>query len=392
MPDERTAKAAAKIERVTKALMHQQPDRVPFFEYYWTGFLRRWREELGLPSDADPYRYYDIDVINVGPNMDPRIRPFRTLKQTDEETTVLTGFGAVVRKVHRFPMPEYAAFETDTIDKVRAFRFDDPWDERRFFSAGDDHINGVGDDTIQRNTAPFVERARALAPDIATFGSVLEASEFMARSIGQANMLLWIGLYPDEIARFAARINEFAVELVKAQVKAADGLLSGILIAGDVAYVRSLLFSPGYWRRYFKPGVKAIIDTAHGLGLPVIYHGCGNVQSILPDFAEIGLDGYHPLEAKAGLDVIYLRRQMGHGLAFIGNNDVRVWAQGSKEELEAYTLRKLNAAKGGGYFFGSDHSVPADVSGATYDYVVNLVRQHGQYPLRLGAHDIPDLE
>ena len=136
-------------------------------------------------------------------------------------------------------------------------------------------------------------------------------------------------------------------------MKAADGLLSGLLIAGDVAYVRSLLFSPGYWRRYFKPGVKAIIDTAHGLGLPAIYHGCGNVQSILSDFAEIGLHGHpHLLEAKAGLDVIYLRRRMGHGLAFIGNNDVRVWAQGSKEELEAYTLRKLNAAKGGGYFFG----------------------------------------
>jgi hypothetical protein len=55
-------------------------------------------------------------------------------------------------------------------------------------------------------------------------------------------------------------------------------------------------------------------------------------------------------------------------------------------------LRKLNAAKGGGFIFQSDHSVPGNVSGENYDYVVNLVREYGRYPLQLGAHDIPDLK
>ena len=50
-------------------------------------------------------------------------------------------------------------------------------------------------------------------------------------------------------------------------------------------------------------------------------------------------------------------------------------------------LRKLNAAKGGGYIFQSDHSVASDVSGQTYDYIVKLVRQYGQYPLNLGEFD-----
>ena len=388
---QKTPKARAKIARVTQALRHQEPDRIPLFEYYWTAFLRRWRQELGLPDDADPYRYYDIDVINVGPNMDPHIRPFEILKQTDEETLVRTGFGANVRKVHDFPMPQYVSFETDSIEKVRAFEFDDPWDERRFFKRGDDHINCVGDDVIFRDIAPFVERVKDLLPHIAVFGSILEASEFMTRAIGQANALLWMGMYPDDMARFAEHINAWELELLEAQIKAADGMLDGILIAGDVAYRNSLLFSPVYWRKYFKPGVRAMIEAAHGHGLPVIYHGCGNVSAILDDYAEIGLDGYHPLECKAGLDAVELRRKMGHRLAFVGNNDVRLWAKGDTDELKAYTLRKLNAGKGGGYFFGSDHSVPANVSPQTYDYLVNLVRKHGDYPLQLGEQDIPDL-
>jgi hypothetical protein len=52
-------------------------------------------------------------------------------------------------------------------------------------------------------------------------------------------------------------------------------------------------------------------------------------------------------------------------------------------------LRKLAAARGGGYVFMSDHSVTSGVSGATYDYIIRLVREHGAYPLELGEFD-PD--
>ncbi len=54
-------------------------------------------------------------------------------------------------------------------------------------------------------------------------------------------------------------------------------------------------------------------------------------------------------------------------------------------------LTKLNAARGGGYIFQSDHSVPGNVPGASYDYVVKLVREYGKYPLELGQFDIPEL-
>jgi hypothetical protein len=70
------------------------------------------------------------------------------------------------------------------------------------------------------------------------------------------------------------------------------------------------------------------------------------------------------------------------------NNDIQVWETGDRELIKRDVLRKLNAAKGGGFIFQSDHSVSSDVSGQTYDYIVKLVREYGKYPLQLGEFDV----
>jgi len=78
----------------------------------------------------------------------------------------------------------------------------------------------------------------------------------------------------------------------------------------------------------------------------------------------------------------------GARLAFNGNIDVRVLGTNDPEKVRREVLRKLNAAKGGGYILQSDHSVPSDVDPATYDYVVELAREYGTYPLDLGEFDL----
>ena len=101
----------------------------------------------------------------------------------------------------------------------------------------------------------------------------------------------------------------------------------------------------------------------------------------------MGINAYNPLEAKANMDAVELRRKFGHKIAFCGNSDIQIWETGDKELIRKEVLRKLNAAKGGGYIFQSDHSVTSAVSGYTYDYIVQLVKEHGQYPLDLGEFD-----
>ena len=132
---------------------------------------------------------------------------------------------------------------------------------------------------------------------------------------------------------------------LKAQIEAAGGLLDGMVIWGDVAYGKDVFFSPNFWRKRFKPGVKAIVDVAHAHGLPVIYHGCGNVNRVFEDFIEVGVDGYNPLEAKAGLDVVELRRSTATGWP-----SAATWTRSPGPpprwtSWKTMVLTKLNAAK-----------------------------------------------
>ena len=66
-----------------------------------------------------------------------------------------------------------------------------------------------------------------------------------------------------------------------------------------------------------------------------------------------------------------------------------MWESGDRAAIRREVLRKLNAAKGGGFIFQSDHSVSSAVSGHTYDYIVKLVREHGTYPIHLEEFDQP---
>ncbi len=387
---QRSLNCLTKLERMNKTLRHQEADRVPISDFFWGSFLERWRREMGLPPDTDIYKFYDLDWIVTVPNMDPHIKPFEILHEDEEEVIVRTGFEAVIRKRFADPMPAFLQFDTDCIEALEAFRFDDPQDERRFFIAGDNQIAGVGDG-FTRNSPAWIETVKSLHPDFPVFGSVCEAHEMLWRIIGSENALLWIGLYPDELGRFLDRLGEYCVGVTKAQIEAAGGLLDGMVIWGDVAYRKDCLFSPSYWRKYFKPTVEEMVKVCHGHGLPVIYHGCGNVNRIFEDFIQVGVDAYNPLEAKAGLDVVDLRRRFGHRIAFCGNIDAINLANGTDEELKREVLTKLNAAKGGGYIVQSDHSVPSNVTGERYDLLVSLVRKFGKYPLDLGAHDLPDV-
>jgi hypothetical protein len=383
---ERKPNTLAKVQRLNQALRHEEPDRVPISDFFWGGFTKRWRSELGLPPDANPYYHYDLDWIPTVPNMDPWIRPFETLRESSEEVVVKTGFGAILRKRFDFPMPEMSAWEIDTFEKLEGAEFDDPRDPRRLFEAGDNQIAGVGDG-FQRNSPAWIETVKSLRPDFPVYGSMIEAAECLVRLVGQMNMMLWAGEYPERMAAVIRRIGEHYLESAKDVIDAGRGLLDGFIIWGDVAYKRSTFFSPTFWREHFKPWVARMAEYAHQNGLPVMYHGCGNAKSILPDYIEIGIDGYNPLEAKAGMDAVELRRQYGHRIAFCGNSDIQVWESCDPQAIRREVLRKLNAAKGGGYMFMSDHSVTSAVPGAVYDSIVKLVREYGVYPLRLGEFD-----
>src|ERR1035437_7491447 len=87
----RSTNCLSKLDRMRKTLLHQEADRVPVSDFFWGSFLRRWRDELGLPADTEIYRYYDLDWMNGNPNLDPHIKPFETLRENEQEAPAASG-------------------------------------------------------------------------------------------------------------------------------------------------------------------------------------------------------------------------------------------------------------------------------------------------------------
>jgi len=372
-------KSQEKIQRMRDALAHRQGDRVPAGEFFWTGFLNRYRRTMG--EQFDPYRHFDLDYIVITPNMDPRIRPFEVLQETEKDIVVRTGFGATIRRSGDAPMPRYETFSVDRPEQMADFALDDPADPRRFQAGGDDQINCVGD-ALLRDLPPWDERVDGYADDFAVFGSVCEPFEYLWRCVGSENALYWISTDPELFAQFVDRVGGFLLEFTRAQIEAGRGRLSGMYVWGDVAYVKGMLFGAPRWRQMFKPHVKALIELCHRHDLMVVYHGCGNARDILDDMVEIGLDGYNPLEAKAGLDVVEIKKEYAGKLAFVGNIDVRVLEAGDPEAIRREVAYKLQAARGGGWVFQSDHSVSSNVKPESYELAIQTLRELGDYPLR----------
>ena len=367
-----------KEDRMRAALANREADQVPVSDFFWTGFMLKAKEKWG--QDLDIYRKFDLDYIIISPNMDPVIRDFEILEDDGVNIKLRTGFGATIRRSGTAPMPHYDSFSVNKPEDMEKFVIESAKDKRRLFRAGDDQINGVGD-AIGRNLPPWNDRVDAYCADFPVFGSVCEGYEYLWRCIGTENSLMWMLEEPEKFGAFMKRIGDFCVELAEHQIAESRGRLSGMYIWGDVAYVNGMLFSPACWRQYFKPIVERIIKVCKKAGLMTVYHGCGNARPIYNDFIEMGLDGYNPLECKARLDAVELKKEYGGKLCFVGNFDVRELESGDRDRIKRETLYKLQCAKGGGWICQSDHSVSSGVSPESYEYMVSLVRSYGKYPL-----------
>src|SRR5690242_17460264 len=127
-------KGEEKSLRLKKALNHENPDRIPVSDFFWTGHLLKARQKYG--QAFDPYRYYDLDYIVITPNMDPHIKDFEILEQKGEDIILRTGFEAIIKRSGTAPMPHYDSFSIQEPAMMANFEFDNPNDSRRFYMGG----------------------------------------------------------------------------------------------------------------------------------------------------------------------------------------------------------------------------------------------------------------
>ncbi|MCL7453019.1 MAG: hypothetical protein M8467_08200 [Anaerolineae bacterium] len=159
-----------------------------------------------------------------------------------------------------------------------------------------------------------------------------------------------------------------------------DGMWGGV----DWASNRGPLFSPRHYRQFVFPRLEQIVDLCHRFGAPYIKHTDGNVNSLLDDLVAAGVDAFHAIEPRAGMDIVQLKRDYARRLVLIGNVDCStVLVAGPKEAVRAVTGALIRAvAPGGGYLLSTSNSVHPGVKPEYYLAMLDTARQVGAYPVR----------
>lgn len=146
----------------------------------------------------------------------------------------------------------------------------------------------------------------------------------------------------------------------------------------DMGYKHNQFFSMNTFRNMDKPRIARAVKWAHDHGIKARMHSCGDINPFVPELIEVGMDGLNPLEVKAGMDPVYLKKTYGDKLLLHGGINAVLWDKPDliKEEIDRVVpIMKEN----GGYIFASDHSIPENISLADFRGVLDEVKRVGTY-------------
>jgi len=136
-----------------------------------------------------------------------------------------------------------------------------------------------------------------------------------------------------------------------------------IWIGDDVGTQQRMLISPGMWRRFLKPRMANFIAENKAINpqLKVAYHTDGNIEPIIPELIEIGLDVLNPVQP-ACMDPGQLKDAYGDRLCFWGTIDEqRTLPFGSPKDIQAEVLQRLETiGRDGGLILSPTHHVQLD--------------------------------
>lgn len=354
-------KSMTSWDRFNRMFKHQDADRIPIIDYPWAATVERWQRE-GMPAGTDYVDYFDLDhVIHFGVDNSPQFEA-KVIEETDDHVIHTTAWGAKLKNwKHAASTPEFLDFTIkDPVSWKRA---------RDRMSPTRDRINWKN---LEDNYAGWRKKGYWIEAGL-WFGFDVSHSWM----VGTERFLLALIEEP-----------EWCIDMFHHQLEVNLALLDQVWDAGyrfdsvrwpdDMGYKNTQFFSINLYRELLKPYHKRAIEWAHAKGIKAHLHSCGDINPFVPELIEIGLDGLNPLEVKAGMDPLFLKKKYGHQLVLHGGINAVLWDH--SDQIRAEMQKVIPVLKeNGGYIFSSDHSVPSSVSLTDFKQIIELARQLGSY-------------
>jgi len=196
--------------------------------------------------------------------------------------------------------------------------------------------------------------------------------------MGMDKLLMALLLDPPLVEALVTLAVQHTMRLLE---RAAEIGADFVLFGDDYAATTGPLMSPRHFERYFLPGLGQIVQTAKALGLRVIKHTCGQIGPLLDMIVETGIDGLHPLDAAAGMDIAAVKARYAGRLTVCGGIDCgEVLSDWPPERVEQEVRRRLEELMPGGrYILCSSNSIHSRVRPENYAAMLRALRVYGVY-------------
>jgi len=131
----------------------------------------------------------------------------------------------------------------------------------------------------------------------------------------------------------------------------------------DMGTQHGMMISPELWRKFLKPRMANFIAELKALNsqIKIAYHSDGDIEPIVPDLIEIGVDVLNPIQP-ACMDPARIKRKYGEHLCFWGTLDEQYTLPfGSREDVQREVESRIRTvAKTGGLIIRPTHHVQLD--------------------------------
>jgi len=348
-------------ERIKRMYEHREADRVPVIDDPWRGTLRRWRSE-GMPENVDWEDYFGVDKIgafqvDISPGYEERI-----LEENDRYAIVTSNWGVTMKQFK----------EEDSTPEFLDYRVSDAlaWEEaKKRMTLEDERIPW----DLLKNTLPKWQAEGRWIRAVFWFGFDVTHSWMM----GTENTLVAMMEEP-----------ELVTDIFDTYLKNNIALYNRIWDAGfrfdemfwydDMGYKGTTFFSPQMYRELLQPYHKKAVDWAHVHGIVAQLHSCGDISTLVKDIVATGVDALNPLEVKAGVDAVKIKKEYGDRLVLRGGINAVNWSD--KDAILAEIDEKVPVLmENGGFIFSSDHSIPNSVSLENMRSIVARIKEVGKY-------------
>jgi len=203
---------------------------------------------------------------------------------------------------------------------------------------------------------------------------------FLSHGPGMSIMLSWMYTHPDVVRKYIDWDTRREITYGKAQI---DAGAEAIFMSRDYAFNSGPFMSPKHFHEFIAPSLKRHVNAFHRKGAYAIKHTDGNINLILDDIVDSGIDALQCLDPGAGMRIGEVKEKYGDKICLMGNMNIDTLSRKSVEEVEEEAKRCIrDASPGGGHIFCTSNDIATSVKFENFLAMINTARKYGKYPIK----------